>query len=370
MLILFTLPLVLTEASRPAFAADPCCEIVSTDRVNGIVTARDLRTGETFQFEVDSRSLLKTMRVGQKVWKHGSQKVGILEATPCCEIVGKRNGSQGGRTVSSTANASAGATIDGKTLILKMGYEASIDPKNKGVVRVRDLGGRGVITEYTCGCDPDEPNAEGNPETCRFYNDGDRLKCQSPTCKDCDVSDTTKVGTDKAQDESSPGVSTSPATSTDSRADPDRTLVNSPVRWVFEPSPKPGRLGRVVVKLSDEAAGAFVTRVFNPGSEVDQVGGSYQGVTSNLMPGQYDVELSGARVRDVPVKQGTDTRILTGLLNVTADTIWHLFDETKKTKLNGGYSGKKLGLPVGKYYIQVGGRFAEVIIKDGQVIDF
>ena len=152
--------------------------------------------------------------------------------------------------------------------------------------------------------------------------------------------------------------------------DPDRTLASSPVRWVFEPSPKPGRLGRVVVRVSDEAAGAFITRVFNPGSEVGEVGGSYKGVMSELMPGQYDVELSGARVRDVPVKQGTDTRLLTGLLNVTVNTVWHLFDETQKTKLNGGYSGKKIGLPVGKYYIQVGGRFAEVIIRDGQVTDF
>lgn len=184
LLILFALPLVLTEASRPASAIDPCCEIVSIDSVNGIVTARDLRTGETFKFEVDSRSLLKTMRVGQKVWKQaGGTKVGILEGESCCTIVGKGNASPGGRTASSTANASSGATIDGKTLILKKGYEASIDPKNKGVVRIRDVGlpARGA-TEYGCRCDPDEDTVSKS-DTCAFYVTGDKITCKSPTCK-------------------------------------------------------------------------------------------------------------------------------------------------------------------------------------------
>ena len=407
LLILFTLPLVVTGASRPAPAAAnfqlqfnfglayshlgqdgekrdsqhkgeiDVLSIVSIDRVNGIVTARDLRTGETFKFEVDSRSLLKTMRVGQKVWKQaGGTKVGITEGgAPCCDIVGKGNASPGGRTASSTANASSGATIEGKTLILKKGYEASIDPKNRGVVRVRDLGGRGATAEYTCGCDPDEPNAEGNPETCRFYNDGDRLKCMSPTCKDCDVSDTTKLGTDKPQDEASPGVSTSPATATSGgRTDPGRTLVSSRVRWEVKPSADmKGATGQIVIQFPGmTSSGNNTVAVFEVGGKDRITTATYGNKNFPLLDGEYDVDINSARVTRVPVKRGMDTRIYIGTIsfNVPSDVSVEVYDITQKKRLCLAYGPMKCGVPSGEYYVKVGGSSKKVTLADGQVIDF
>lgn len=139
---------------------------------------------------------------------------------------------------------------------------------------------------------------------------------------------------------------------------------------MFSPGLKPSSIGRIVVQVFDEARNAFTTRIFNPGEKKGQLAGSYQGGAFDLVPGQYDVDLSGARVTGVPVQRGMDTRILAGLLNVTVDTTWQLYDETKTTKLNGAHGGKRMALPVGKYYLRVGGRFTEINIRDSQVTDF
>jgi len=73
----------------PAAFAQPCCAIVSIDRVSGVVTAKYLKSGRTFTFGVDSRSLTQTLRVGQKVWVNAkTRQAGFTDAEPCCDIKG------------------------------------------------------------------------------------------------------------------------------------------------------------------------------------------------------------------------------------------------------------------------------------------
>lgn len=79
-----------------AWAAEPCCGIVSIDARTGLVTAREITkpaepVGRTFQFEVKDKTLLKGLKVGQAVYADFTgMKVSLKPAseTPCCNIVG------------------------------------------------------------------------------------------------------------------------------------------------------------------------------------------------------------------------------------------------------------------------------------------
>jgi hypothetical protein len=71
-----------------AHAVEPCCGIVSIDKKTGLVTARDLKTGQTFQFTAKNAALLNTLRIGQKVAADfASGQVSVDRGEACCSIV-------------------------------------------------------------------------------------------------------------------------------------------------------------------------------------------------------------------------------------------------------------------------------------------
>lgn len=70
--------------------APACCAIVRIDSSQSIVTARELGTGFTFSFEVRTRRLLRTLKIGSPVWADFTGRTVRLKATDvrgCCEIV-------------------------------------------------------------------------------------------------------------------------------------------------------------------------------------------------------------------------------------------------------------------------------------------
>jgi hypothetical protein len=137
-------------------------------------------------------------------------------------------------------------------------------------------------------------------------------------------------------------------------------------QWEISPNPKLKSLGRVVVSVPREVD--IYVEIREP-QEDKRLANSYAAKAFDLLPGQYEVKIMGATVASVPVQPGMDTRIRTGVFNIITDSYWELYDQTK-TKVAHAYSGKKVGLPVGGYQLKIAGRFAEVIIKDGQVSDF
>lgn len=50
-----------------AHGAAPCCPIMAIDQTKGVVTLKDLKTGETFQVRVQNKARLKNLKVGQLV---------------------------------------------------------------------------------------------------------------------------------------------------------------------------------------------------------------------------------------------------------------------------------------------------------------
>jgi len=69
--------------------SEPCCNVTAVDSPTGIVTATEVATGRVFRFEVKDATLLRSLKVGQKVFADfGSSKVRIHAGEPCCNIIG------------------------------------------------------------------------------------------------------------------------------------------------------------------------------------------------------------------------------------------------------------------------------------------
>ena len=85
---------IIADPAEPAGNAnaepqEPCCGITAINAATGIVTAKELATGRIFRFEVKNATLLRSLKVGQKVFADfGSSKVRIHGSEPCCNIIG------------------------------------------------------------------------------------------------------------------------------------------------------------------------------------------------------------------------------------------------------------------------------------------
>lgn len=143
-------------------------------------------------------------------------------------------------------------------------------------------------------------------------------------------------------------------------------------RWTSSPSPKlKGRTGRVVIEFPGKDKGRN-TRidVFRGEENAD---GDYGSKSCELMPGSYKVVIGGKTVADVPVAAQQETRMHVGLLKIELaenGTRWDLFDEDGKTTINGGYGSYELGLPAGRYFIEIYKVRAPLTIEEGKITDF
>lgn len=84
----------------------------------------------------------------------------------------------------------------------------------------------------------------------------------------------------------------------------------------------------------------------------------------DLQAGIYHFKLNTVMIENVPIEEGKETRLRTGVLDITTPGNWELRSEDKKKYLTSGNKTKKIALPVGKY--QLGGTkiYRVVEIKD------
>jgi hypothetical protein len=129
------------------------------------------------------------------------------------------------------------------------------------------------------------------------------------------------------------------------------------------------RLGRVVVAYPEEVAARI--EVFRAG-ETKAIASAYGNAAFDLLPGAYDVSISGKRVAGVTVQSGHDTQMKVGVLHVNANegTRVDLADTVTKEKVAGGYGTQAFGLPVGEIGVQIAGQTETVVIEAGQVAEF
>ena len=112
-----------------------------------------------------------------------------------------------------------------------------------------------------------------------------------------------------------------------------------------------------------------VIRISQPVTE-RQVSYSINERSFSLVPGAFDVTISGSKVKNVPVQKGMDTRIKAGVLKVVASGTWTLYDEKKDRQVYYSTSAKKIGLPIGTYQMEINGTMQQILIKDGETVDF
>lgn len=66
---------------------EPCCDIIAIDLRSGIIVAHEPTNGRVFKFQVMQPSLLRSLKIGQKVYADFDKgKVGLMPGEPCCGI--------------------------------------------------------------------------------------------------------------------------------------------------------------------------------------------------------------------------------------------------------------------------------------------
>jgi hypothetical protein len=129
------------------------------------------------------------------------------------------------------------------------------------------------------------------------------------------------------------------------------------------------RLGRVVVAYPEKVEARI--DVFRAG-ETKALATAYGDAAFDLLPGTYDVSISGKRVAGVTVQSGHDTQIKVGLLRVSASegTRIDLADPSSKERVSSAYGPQLFGLPIGEVGVEIAGQTENVVIEAGQVTEF
>jgi hypothetical protein len=129
------------------------------------------------------------------------------------------------------------------------------------------------------------------------------------------------------------------------------------------------RLGRIAVAYPEKVQARI--DVFRSG-ETEALAAGYGDQAFDLLPGTYDVSISGKRVAGVTVQSGHDTQIKVGVLHVNASdgTRVELADPTTKQNVASAYGTQSFGLPVGEVGVQIAGQTENVVIEAGKVTEF
>jgi hypothetical protein len=129
-----------------------------------------------------------------------------------------------------------------------------------------------------------------------------------------------------------------------------------------------GRFGRLVVAYP---AGAVPTNTrISVLKDDKEVQGDYGNHSFELLPGTYDLNISGKTVSNVTVKAGHDTNIKVGVLRITAAKNMRAAVLEGDREIAGGYGGELIGLPAGTFDVQMAGQTEKVTISDGKITDF
>ena len=157
----------------------------------------------------------------------------------------------------------------------------------------------------------------------------------------------------------------------DSTSQPQTQKLNTSIndkQWVITQNLlTKGATGKLFLNLP-KGAESIIT-ISQPVTE-RQVSYSLNDHAFSLVPGTYDVTLSGSKVKGVPIQKGMDTRIKAGVLNVVATGTWTLYDEKKDRQVYYSNNPKQIGLPIGTYQLEINGTKQLVVIKDGETVDF
>jgi Cu/Ag efflux protein CusF len=396
--------------------ADPCCAITAIDAARGLVTARDASSGQTFQFEVDSRRLLAGLKVGQKVYADfATKKVSIYQGDPCCQIISLSDTGAGGLPAPDygtpccdviALDAAQGlATVRDTTTARTMQFRA--DATDLRTLKVGDrlaadmAGGKvfsvGAARRGYNLFEPDTAtpccnvvNVQPDPavpccEVVTAQNTSTGLTFQFTAGEA--LKNSLKVGQSVSLDpaggyafvQSAASGATGRAARSATYSYPVRpaggaTPESAPLSdkpWEVTPNPSlRGSTGRLVVNVPGDAR--LLLNIMKAG-ETNFIDSWYGSKAGNFLPGSYDIKIWDARLRGVPVERGHDTRLRVGALSVPAGAAtFEVYDETRTDRVYSGHAAEssRIVLPVGRYFVRAAGGEQLVVIRDGRVTEF
>lgn len=137
-------------------------------------------------------------------------------------------------------------------------------------------------------------------------------------------------------------------------------------KWEITENQQLRQMGRIIINLSEGAP----VKIYRQGQK-KAFGFVNNNEAFELFSGQYEVKIHQAVVSGVPVNRGKDTRIRTGTLRITVDaTNWIIYDESKEIKVVFGYGSKEIGLPIGRYYIEMNDDYEMIEVRNNQITEF
>ncbi len=188
-----------------------------------------------------------------------------------------------------------------------------------------------------------------------------------------------KVGRPPGAEENPPP--SEPAESSPGGSEPESAARSAPASpgdaYVIQDNPElRGRLGRLVVSFpADSKTNGAKIEAFRPG-ESSPAASSYGAMAADLLPGRYDVVVSGQRVPGVEVVSAKDTRLLVGVLRVQAGSGTKIVihgqpaADGSAAPITSAYGETDFGLPVGSYGVEIAGQTESVAVEDGKIVEF
>ncbi|MEX2244123.1 MAG: hypothetical protein WD716_09795 [Fimbriimonadaceae bacterium] len=141
--------------------------------------------------------------------------------------------------------------------------------------------------------------------------------------------------------------------------------------WVITPNARlSGIMGRLVTKFPEktDSSGRLIY-VYAPGTTEDHVSVAATGEDQDIVEGEYDVKVMRVTVPNVPIKKGHETRLLIGALTFAGrdQSLHYVFDSTGQKQLFQIIGYEIIAVPAGTYSLKAGNRVIPFEIKDGEV---
>lgn len=335
-----------------SFAQDavPCCDIVGINAAKGIITSRNITTGQVQQFKTSAAGL-KNLRMGDRLSVQNGKITGVNE-TRFEPVNGIVSGTQTGfEPVNGIVSGQVNDAIPCCGIVSLQVNDA--DPCCE-IVTVKNLT-TGELSSFQTTAGMGRTFTLG--QTVNLQNGYAMVQSGAGASASQKGMYAFKMGLDSAKTKIK-----------------ETGGVVTPVRWEVKPSADlKGTFGQIVIQFPGmTSSGNNFVAVFEVGGKDRITGATYGNKNFPLLEGEYDVEINSVRVSHVPVKRGMDTRIHIGTIgfDVPSSTSVEVYDLTEKTRLCLSYGSMMCGVPSGEYYIKVGGSRKKVSIADGQVTNF
>ena len=139
-------------------------------------------------------------------------------------------------------------------------------------------------------------------------------------------------------------------------------------KWTVKPGAAATMLGKIEFNFPEKAK--WVMAIFNEasGEYVQTISESNNLSDLTLGPGKYKLVLNNVPVEGVPIEPGSATALKVGVLDVSGNASWTIWDESGKDHFKTENGAARLVFPIGKYVVKISGGAVNIEIKEGEVL--